>query len=248
MVDLIFGDPTLFDVIMAAMTGILGGIVLAIAYMWAEKGTEKWKPRKMVHISMGTIIALTVMHYSNLSGPSLAAGIFLTILLYAWAHKSNLITELLLAGSRNEDQNLSTFAAGFMGMVAFASVFIFFFQQPEIFVASILAVSWGDAAGEVIGRPYGGRIIKKQIKGKSFEGFLGVFIFSCLSVITAMIAFPSGVSLFSIPLQIMLVALVIAFIELLSIAWTDNFLIPILTAIVMWQVIFPTTSFWFLMF
>ncbi|MHA2209660.1 MAG: hypothetical protein ACXABV_10855 [Candidatus Thorarchaeota archaeon] len=246
MVDLVFGDPTLFDVIMAAMTGIFGGIVLAIAYTWAERGTAKWKPRKIVHISMGTIIALTLMHYSNLSGPSLAAGIFLTILLYAWAHKSTLIGELLIAGSRKEDQRMSTFAAGFMGMVAFASVFIFFFQQPEIIVASILAVSWGDAAGEVIGRPYGCRFIKKQIKGKSFEGSLGVFAFSCLSVIVAILSFSSGIFPLSVLPQISLVALVITVIELLSIAWTDNFLIPIVTAIVLWQVIFPTTAFWFL--
>ena len=247
MVDLVFGDPTTFDVIMAAMTGIIGGIVLAVAYIWAERGTAKWKPRKIVHISMGTIIALTVMHYSNLSGPSLAAGIFLTILLYAWAHKSTLIEELLLAGSRKEDQRLSTFAAGFMGMVAFASVFIFFFQQPEIFVASILAVSWGDAAGEVFGRPYGCRFIKKQIKGKSFEGSLGVFAFSFLSVIVAMLSFSSGISPLSVLPQIALIALVITVIELLSIAWTDNFLIPLATAIVMWLIIFPTTAFWFLM-
>jgi dolichol kinase len=247
MVDLVFGDPTAFDVIMAAMTGIIGGIVLAVAYRWAAKGVPKWRPRKLVHISMGTIIALTVMHYSNLSGPSLAAGVFLTILLYAWAHKSTLIAELLLAGSRKDDQRLSTFAAGFMGMVAFATVFLFFFQQPEIFVASILAVSWGDAAGEVIGRPYGCRFVKMQIKGKSFEGSLGVFIFSCLSVIVSMLTFYSGISPLQILPQIALVALVITLVELLSIAWTDNFLIPILTAIVMWQVIFPGTSFWFLM-
>jgi dolichol kinase len=134
-----------------------------------------------------------------------------------------------------------------MGMVAFASVLIFFFQQPEIIVASILAVSWGDAAGEVIGRPYGCRFIKKQIKGKSFEGSLGVFVFSCFSVIVAMMTFSSGISPLSILPHIAFVALVIAVIELLSIAWTDNFLIPIATAIVMWQVIFPATTFWFLL-
>ncbi|MFW9804016.1 MAG: hypothetical protein ACFFFC_15240 [Candidatus Thorarchaeota archaeon] len=247
MVELVFGDPNALDIIMAVSTGILGGIVLAVAYKWAAQGVAKWKPRKIVHISMGTIIALTVMHYTNLSGPSLAAGIFLTILLYAWAHKSTLIEELLLAGSRQSDQRMATFAAGFMGMIAFGSVFLFFFQQPEIIVASILAVSWGDAAGEVIGRPYGCRFIKKRIKGKSFEGFLGVFAFSLLSVVTAMLIFPSGISPLLVLPQIAAVALVIAVIELLSIAWTDNFLIPILTAILIWQVLFPTTAFWFLM-
>ncbi|MHA2357126.1 MAG: hypothetical protein ACXADC_18295, partial [Candidatus Thorarchaeota archaeon] len=240
-----FGDLTTLDVILAVMTGFLGGIVLAVAYKLSAGGASKWKPRKLVHISMGTVIALTVMHYSNLSGPSLAAGIFLTILLYAWAHKSTLITELLVAGSRQSDQRMATFAAGFMGMVAFGSVFIFFFQQPEIIVASILAVSWGDAAGEVVGRPYGSRFIKRRIKGKSFEGSLGVFAFSCLSVITALLTFSSGISPLAILPQIAFVALIIAAIEVLSIAWTDNFLIPIATAIVMWNVIFPTTVFWF---
>jgi dolichol kinase len=247
MVDLIFGDPTALDVIMAALTGILGGFVLAVAYKWASRGVPKWRPRKLVHISMGTIIALTVMHYSNLSGPALAAGVFLTVLLYAWAHKSTLITELLMAGSRENDQRIATFAAGFMGLMAFAIVFIFFFQQPEIIVASILAVSWGDAAGEVIGKPYGCRFIKRRIKGKSFEGSFSVFAFSCLSVIVAILSFQSGVLWSSILLQVTVVGLLIAIIELFSIAWTDNFLIPIVTAIVMWQVIFPTTTFWFLM-
>ena len=247
MVELVFGDPNTLDIIMAALTGILGGIVLAVAYRWAAKGVAKWKPRKIVHISMGTIIALTVMHYSNLSGPSLAAGIFLTILLYAWAHKSTLIGELLLAGSRESDQRLATFAAGFMGMIAFGSVFIFFFQQPEIIVASILAVSWGDAAGEAIGRPYGCRFVKRRIKGKSFEGSLGVFAFSFLSVVIAMLIFPSGISPMSVLPNIAVVALVITIIELLSIAWIDNFLIPILTAVVMWQILFPAAAFWFLM-
>lgn len=246
MVDLIFGDPTALDVIMAMLTGILGGLVLAVAYKWAGRGVPKWKPRKLVHISMGTIIALTVMHYSNLSGPALAAGIFLTVLLYAWAHKSTLITELLMAGSRESDQRVATFAAGFMGLMAFAIVFIFFFEQPEIIVASILAVSWGDAAGEVIGKPYGCRFIRRRIKGKSFEGSLSVFTFCCLSVTIAIMSFQSGILWSSILLQIAIVGLMITIIELLSVAWTDNFLIPIAAAILMWQLIFPSAQFWFL--
>ncbi|MFW9967045.1 MAG: hypothetical protein ACFFEA_07815 [Candidatus Thorarchaeota archaeon] len=247
MVEIVFGELSAVDVFLAIVTGLLGGIVLAFAYKMSAKGSPKWKPRKLVHISMGTVIALTVMHYSNLSGPALAAGIFLTILLYAWAHKSTLITELLLAGSRESDQRMATFAAGFMGLLAFALVFIFFFQQPEIFVASILAVSWGDAAGEAIGRPYGCRFIKKRIKGKSIEGSLGVFAFSCLSVVASLMVFSSGAFWASILPQIAFVAILVMVIELLSIAWTDNFLIPIVTAIAMWQLIFPTTTFWFLM-
>ncbi|UCH05866.1 MAG: hypothetical protein JSW05_06805 [Candidatus Thorarchaeota archaeon] len=46
--------------------------------------------------------------------------------------------------------------------------------------------------------------------------------------------------------QVMLIALVLAVIELLSVAWTDNLLLPLGTALVMWQLLFPAVAFWFL--
>ncbi len=246
MVELVFGDFTVLDIALAAFTGFAGGMILAIAYRMAERGAPKWKPRKIVHISMGTIIALTVMHYSNLSGPALAAGIFLTVLLYAWAHKSDLISELLLAGTREADKGLGTFAAGFMGMVSFATVFLLFFQLPEIIVASILTVSWGDAAGEVIGRPFGGRMVNVRYRGKSLEGTLGVILFVFLSISVALVLYSTDVFLPNVLPQVMLIALVLAILELVSVAWTDNLLLPLGTALLMWQLLFPTTAFWFL--
>ncbi len=246
MVELVFGEPTTLDVILAAFTGIVGGLALAIAYKMSERGVPKWKPRKFVHISMGTIIALTVMYYSNLSGPALAAGIFLTGLLYAWAHKSELISDLLLAGSRETDKRIGTFAAGFMGMVSFATVFLLFYQRPEIIVASILAVSWGDAAGEVIGRPYGGRTIKKRFRGKSAEGTFGVILFMFLSVSVSLVLFSIDTSPLSVLPEILVIALIAAILELISVAWTDNLLLPLGTSILMWQLLFSGTAFWFL--
>ncbi|OLS23627.1 MAG: hypothetical protein ThorAB25_24380, partial [Candidatus Thorarchaeota archaeon AB_25] len=151
MVDLVFGDLAFLDIAMAIATGLIASVVLTTAYYMAAKGMPNWKPRKLVHIAMGTVIAMTVVAYTNLSGPAFAVGIFLTILMYAWAHKSELIWELLIAGSREGETRLNTFAAGFMGLASFATVFLVFFSRPEIFVSSILAVSWGDAAGEVFG-------------------------------------------------------------------------------------------------
>ena len=88
MVDLVFGDLTLLDVGMAIATGFIVSIVLSTAYYMSGTGMPKWKPRKLVHISMGTVVGTTLVVYSNLSGPAFAAGIFLFILFYAWAHKS----------------------------------------------------------------------------------------------------------------------------------------------------------------
>jgi len=239
MVDLVFGDLALLDIGMAIATGLIASTVLTTAYYMSAKGMQRWKPRKLVHIVMGTVIAMTVVAYSNLSGPSLAVGIFLTILMYAWAHKSELIWELLIAGSRDGETRLNTFAAGFMGLASFATVFLVFFSRPEIFVASILAVSWGDAAGEVIGRPYGGRFVKRKYREKSFEGSIGVLLFTSLSVITSLVVFSPDTVILNVVPQILMVALCATAAELLSIGWTDNFFIPMITAISMWWFLFP---------
>ncbi|MHA1423905.1 MAG: hypothetical protein ACTSSD_17615 [Candidatus Thorarchaeota archaeon] len=119
MVDLVFGDLTPTDVVMAIATGFIVSAVLTAAYFLSGSGMPKWRPRKLVHVSMGTVVGLTLVGYSNLSGPSFAAGIFLFILFYAWGHKSELIGELLVAGSRDGETSQNTFMAGFMAMLSF---------------------------------------------------------------------------------------------------------------------------------
>ncbi|MDF1537843.1 MAG: hypothetical protein P1Q69_02965 [Candidatus Thorarchaeota archaeon] len=239
MVELYFGELTTIDITLALFTGIAGGIILAIAYMLADSGVNHWKSRKLVHISMGSIIAFTVHFYVTLSGPAFAAGIFLTILFYAWAHKSDLITSLLIAGSRENESSLNTFASGFMGMIAFMVAFLVFFQRPTIFVAAILAVSWGDAAGEVVGRSLGGTISSLNYKKKSIEGSLGVWALSMLSILVAIVVHSPDICPLCFLLQITLIGFAIMLTELLSIGWTDNFFIPLVTAVLVWLLIFP---------
>jgi len=239
MVELIFGGLTTLDLVMAITTGVVGGIVLLVSYKMTMHGIANWKARKTVHITMGTIIALTALRYSNLSGPFLAAGIFLTILVYAWAHKSNLITILLVAGTRESETRFNTFASGIMGLAGFSIAFMLSAAHSSIFVAAILAVAWGDAAGEVIGRSIGGKFVQKRYRKKSFEGSFGVFLFAILSVLVALLTQLNEVCPICVFPQILLVAAVIALTEAFSIGWSDNFLIPILTAIVMISFIFP---------
>lgn len=239
MVDLVFGDLAPTDVVMAIATGFIVSAVLTAAYFMSGSGMPKWQPRKLVHVSMGTVVGLTLVGYTNLSGPSFAAGIFFFILFYAWGHKSELIGELLVAGSRDGETSQNTFMAGFMAMLSFGFVFLVFFSRPEIFVAAILAVAWGDAAGEIIGRPYGGKLIKKCYRNKSIEGSIGVFLFTTLAVITSLLVYsPDTCGLCDLPL-ILSVALCATIAEFLSVKWTDNFFIPMITALAMWLLIFP---------
>ena len=238
MVELVFGDLTTLDILMAAATGFLGSIVLGIAYRMSTAGTPAWKPRKFVHISMSSVIGITVLGYSNLSGPALATGLFLTVLLYAWAHKSDLLFELLLAGSRENESKLNTFASGFMGMLAYVIVFIFFQPKPDIFVAAILAVGWGDAAGEVVGRSVG----RHKIGKKTAEGTFGVFLFTLLGLIVALVLYSGSTNFITVLPSLVIIGIVIAIVELIAIGWTDNFFIPIITAFMMWLLLYPSMA------
>jgi len=239
MVDLYFGDLAIVDVGMALATGLIASVILTTAYYMAASGMPNWKPRKLVHVSMGTTIGMTLVAYTNLSGPAFAAGIFLTVLMYSWAHKSELIGDLLIAGSREGETRLNTFASGFMGLVSFGTVFLLFFPRPEIFVAAILAVSWGDAAGEVIGRPFGGRFVKRKYRDKSLEGSIGVLVFTTLSVIASLAIYSSDTVILAVLPQILIIAICATVAEILSIGWTDNFFIPMITAVTMWWFLFP---------
>ncbi len=239
MVDLYFGELTTLDVTMAILTGIAGTIVLVVAYKLSEKGVERWKPRKLVHVSMGTVIGLTVVGYSNLSGPALATGIFLTVLFYLWAHKSSLLFDLLLAGSRPGESNKNTFASGFMGLLSFAISFVLFLPRPEIFVAAILAVSWADASGEVVGRNIGREYVGVGFRNKSVEGSIAVFLFAIVSTSTSLLIYSDCCIPCLLP-QIALVSVAISLTELLSTGWLDNFFLPLVTSFMIWVLLFPT--------
>ncbi|MBN2230043.1 MAG: hypothetical protein JW779_10695 [Candidatus Thorarchaeota archaeon] len=245
MVDLVIGELTPTDVVMAIATGVIVSIVLTTAYYMSFSGMPKWKPRKLVHISMGSVVGLTLVGYSNLSGPAFALGVFVLILFYAWAHKSELIWDLLMAGSREGEKRSTTFLAGFMGMVSFCIVFLVFFSRPEIFVASILAVAWADGAGEAIGRPYGGRIFKRKYHNKSVEGSIAVFLFAILAIVVSFVLYSSDTCIFCVFPHILLVAICVTVTEILSVGWSDNFIIPMITAIAMRLLIFPVDLLFF---
>ncbi len=238
MVDLFFGALGTLDVLMAVMTGLTAIVTVFIAYMMARRGLPTWIPRKFVHMTMGTVIGLTIVSYSNLSGPLLAVSVFIIILFYSWAHKSDLLWQLLAAGSRPGENKSSPFFAGLMGLVAFALSFLVFLPRPEIFVAAILSVSWADGFGEVIGRSVGGRFVKRKIQRKSCEGSAAVLVFSIVSIVVSLVAYSDLSPLYMMP-QIVLISVSVMLTELFCRGWADNFFLPLVTSFMMWRLLFP---------
>jgi dolichol kinase len=240
MIGLYLGVLTTLDIVLAGFTCAAACITVGTAYLISRNSGSKWVARKLVHATLGTIIGLTLVVYSSLSGPTLAVTLFALALLCSWGYNKDSISKLLAAGTRDTGSRFGTFFAGFAGLVSFAVVFFVFYSRPEIFVAAILAVSWGDASGEVIGRTIGGTLVRKRFRKKSAEGSAAVFVFSAISLIVAVAIYSVDTQPLLVLPQILAIALAVSIVEAASVSWTDNFLIPLVMAILAWFLIFPT--------
>ena len=96
----------------------------------------------------------------------------------------------------------------------------------------------GDALGELVGGPYGGKYFSVfavrglgEINRKSIEGCLAVFVGSLVSCLIVCTAF--GVIHFTWALLCFILATVTTIVETLSFRSTDNALIPICNCLVL---------------
>ena len=68
---------------------------------------------------------------------------------------------------------------------------------------------------------------------------MGVFALSALAILAALVIHAPSISVLFVWPQILVIAIVIAIIELISKGWQDNFLIPLFTAGLMWLLLYP---------
>jgi dolichol kinase len=239
MVQLWFLPLTSLDLVLIIIIDAIGFLSIAISLTLARRGYRKWIPRKVTHIAVSSLIALSLPFFSSLTAPAIALGVFLVVLFGCSFLGLDLKGLVLSAGTRRGESKLGTFLVAFFSLVVFATVFLIFIDLPFIFVSSILAVSWGDGAGEVVGRPLGrNKFSVWGGKTKSVEGSLAVMAMTFVAVMVAFFLFPIPVSLQSLLLAGATVSLVVAVVEVLCLSWTDNVVIPLLSALVLWYLLF----------
>jgi dolichol kinase len=240
MVSLLFSDLTALDTLLVVVVVGVGFLSLAVSWLLASRGYKKWIPRKFTHIVMSSLVALALPFYSSLTGPAITIGIFVAGILGASIFGVNLAKAALSSGTREDGSRLQTFLAAVFAVASYALVFILFIDYPAIFVASILAVSWGDGAGEVVGRPFGKHKFHVwRGKTKSAEGSLAVVLMTFVAIMFAFLLYPLRVPLVSLLLIGAAVSSAVAATELLCVSWTDNVTIPLLSAFLLWYLFFP---------
>jgi dolichol kinase len=239
MVELLFSPLTPMDITLIVLVDAVAFGSIAVSCVLASRGYEKWIPRKFTHVAISSLIALSLPLYSSLTGPFLTIVIFLIGLLGSSFSGVPVGEIALSAGTRDDGNKLQTFLAAFLALVAFAAVFLSFMSIPFIFVSSILAVSWGDGAGEVIGRPFGKHKFHVwRGRTKSVEGSLAVLVMTLAGIIVAFFLFPFSITLENLIIAGLIVSLSVSLAEVLCISWADNVVIPLLSAFLMWLLVF----------
>ena len=221
------------------------GLVLVYAIILASLGiallVERIDPsinvRKIVHVGVGNFVLVWWMFSAGWIMLAFFAVPFALVLFLAM-FKNNLVAKSKLGELTKEKGHVTGL---FFYVVSIAVMIVFFF--PEHWLAAsigIVAMTYGDGMGSVIGRRFGRH---KIINGKTLEGSFGVFIgtFVAASIITMLYVWLSSNGHYVgdvsaiIPLwsTCALIGLWSAFLEAVCPGEYDNLAISITSAIIL---------------
>ena len=209
---------------------------LSFVYVLAVVGLAEWLrrsgrisfdlSRKIIHIGIGTWILPTVLLFHSRWAAATPPAIFV------------LLNLLSLRGKWS--QAMDAEAGANLGTVLFPLSFVLLLLTlwdaaagKAAIAAGLLSLAWGDAAAALIGLRWGRHRYRVGKSHRSLEGSAAMFVFSSLAVAVAgSLAGPHPYTLVSIARAAALATLL----EAASRRGTDNLLVPLGTAYLLWGV------------
>ncbi|MEF8848528.1 MAG: diacylglycerol/polyprenol kinase family protein [Candidatus Thermoplasmatota archaeon] len=199
-------------------------VYVAIILFVSEKILDKlpfYVSRKFLHIMVGNIAFILPVFQTKEVMAFLAAGPFI------------LFTFLMSPYSPFRSMQDKTSSAGHgMGLVyysiAWTVLAYLFFEHKEVIAIGILAMSYGDGLASLIGMKYGRKKYMIWDDEKSFVGSLGMFVFTLITSIFALLFY--GVSISDKFLIIIYVSFVATFAEGVTPKGLDNLSVPFIAA------------------
>ena len=175
--DDIFGDYS-NDVLALVLVYILIAVVLVVAMTVQKKYGDKYDVRKIIHIGIGNFVFLWWMFEHAWVMEVFFAIPFAIILFFAML-KDNAIAKSSLG---DISQNMGHKQGLFLYVVSIVILVALCFNDHWSAASiGIVAMTWGDGFGSIIGKRFGKH---KTINGKSMEGTLGVL---CATAIVSII-------------------------------------------------------------
>lgn len=219
------------------MNSDLPALLISYLYVFVVigvgEGLRRWRgystefTRKIVHIGVGMWAFGTVFLFEHWYFAILPPVSF--IILNYISYRGEIFKSVELG----EKGNLGTVYFP----ISFAIIICLFWERPNLLVASLMPMVWGDALAAILGRRCGRRRYSVLGSTRSMEGSLAMFLFSWLSVFLALLVLPplhwqTGL------IHSLAVAALATLIEALSPWHIDNLTVPLLSAALLYLMTF----------
>jgi len=213
------------DILALVLVYALIIVVLAITLI-IQKKTDKVDIRKVIHIGIGNFVFIWWM-FEHAWVMEAFFAIPFAIILFAAMLKDNIVSNSALGDitqNKGHKQGLFLYVVSIIVLVALC------FQEHWTAASiGIVAMTWGDGFGSIIGKKYGKH---KSFNGKSIEGTIAVFAATAI-ISLILVAFlgcmplPAGTGIVLeaiIPTWIccIIAGIVVAITETFSPGWVDN--------------------------
>jgi phytol kinase len=211
------------------LIGVYGYVACVVALSWVLRDRVK-NSRKLVHILTGGIIFFWWSFDSRLIMAGLAAFPFVPLLLLATPKSPVGFLRRSVLGTRSSEGH----AYGLV-MYAISWTVIAYFLFGDLVAASIaiVAMSFGDGMGELVGRRFG-RL--RYMPHRTLEGSLAVFFATMLGIIViswfyfGVVGYTGGTAPELLYPFALAVAGFVAFLEAVTPGSVDNLVIPLVVA------------------
>jgi dolichol kinase len=201
---------------------LLYSYIYVFTVIFAAEGLRKWQSysvdftRKFVHIGVGMWVIGTVLLFENRFLAVIPPLSFVLINYVSYRR------ETFKAMETGEKGNLGTVYFP----LSFAILILALWSRPDLLVASLMPMTWGDAAAALIGSKFGKHRYTISGQVKSWEGSAAMLVLSWLAVSIAL----GALSSLSWPTSMgyaLLVALCATVVEALTPYRLDNLTVPL---------------------
>jgi phytol kinase len=201
-----------------AVSGLLEGAI----------GLSRGSSRKFLHAMIGNLV-LVIPFFRWPPAPALIAAPFILVTLLASPFSPIPRLRALLGGLADLTEE-GHHVGLILYSVSFTLLVVLFPTRPDVVVAGVLPMAYGDSSAALVGRRMGKR---KTLNGKTIEGSVAMFAVSLASMLLGL-AFISSFQAYTLAQRVMpsvAAALVCTVVEVLSPRGSDNIAVPLLGAL-----------------
>jgi dolichol kinase len=219
-----------------ALLGACYGYVLAVIFVTGKIGRilSKNSSRKFLHIMIGNLPFVILFFSYNtfpLNFPFFVAApfILLTFLVSPYSPVKSISRKM--SGLTEVTEGGHSLGLVFYA-VSYTILALFFSAKPYVIASGILPMAYGDASASLVGEKYGRRQFTIFAK-KSVEGCATMFVISFVSLVVSLMFFSVfySLSVFSLVIAALAVAVVATVIEALTPRGFDNITVPLVGAL-----------------